>query len=262
MKKIFIYFFAVMLPLLCAQHARAQSADEMNKSNNPLTPSLGLNLQTQYVGRYYGLDDDVDSNAFLLRGVLPHKLFGQPQIIRATLPIVTTPDVPGADRHTDVGDLNLFDLFLFKADGIQFGIGPQLTAPTAGRDETGTGKWQGGATFLAVDAGAWGLVGTLVNWQQSFAGDDDRRDQNNLLVQPLVIYNLPQGWYLRSTATLTWDLQAGSYFLPVGAGVGKVWKAGATVLNLFAEPQWTVAHEGDSTPKFQVFAGFNLQFPL
>jgi len=29
-----------------------------------------------------------------------------------------------------------------------------------------------------------------------------------------------------------------------------------------AEPQWTVAHDGDGQPKFQVFAGLNLQFPI
>jgi hypothetical protein len=44
--------------------------------------------------------------------------------------------------------------------------------------------------------------------------------------------------------------------------VGKVWKTvdGAT-LNLFVEPQGTVAHEG-VVPKLQVFMGLNMQFPL
>ena len=34
------------------------------------------------------------------------------------------------------------------------------------------------------------------------------------------------------------------------------------VYNLFAEPQWTVGHEGVGVPKFQVFMGLNIQFPL
>ena len=50
--------------------AAAQSTQEMNASNNPLTPSIGANLQDQYVGRAYGLGDE-DSNAFLFRGTLP-----------------------------------------------------------------------------------------------------------------------------------------------------------------------------------------------
>ena len=247
--------------LACATGALAQSTEDMNASNNPLQPSLGINLQDQYVGRYYHLDD-ADSNAFLLRGAIPHKLFGHPQLTRLTLPVVTSPDLPMEDRHTDVGDLNLFDVFLFKAGKVELGFGPQLTAPTAGRDETGTGKWQAGFAALAVMPEHWGLLGGLVTWQRSFAGDDDRRDQDNLLAQPFFIYNLPKGWYFRSTATWTWDLEEDTYYIPVGAGFGKVWKAGTTTLNLFIEPQWTVAHDGDGMPQLQAFFGLNLQFPL
>ncbi len=119
---------------------------------------LGVNFQDYYTSEYYGLDD-ADSNAFLLRSVLPHKLFGKAQILRGTLPIVTSPDVPPSGDHTDVGDLNLFDVFMFKAGKIQIGIGPQLTAPTAGRDETGTGKWQAGLATLVIAPQKWGLVG-------------------------------------------------------------------------------------------------------
>jgi hypothetical protein len=109
---------------------------------------------------------------------------------------------------------------------------------------------------------SWGLLGGLVTYQHSFAGDADHPTQQSLQAQPFVIYNLPQGFYLRSSATWSFDLQRGDYYIPVGLGVGKVWKTvdGAT-LNLFVEPQGTVAHEGVS-PKLQVFMGLNMQFPL
>lgn len=178
------------------------------------------------------------------------------------MPLVTAPNLPPSGRHTDAGDLNLFDVFLFKRGRLELGVGPQLTAPTAGRDAMGTGKWQGGLAVLAIAPHDWGLLGGLVTWQQSFAGDSDRRDQNNLQAQPFLIRNLPHGWYVRSTAIWTWDLQAGTYYLPLGLGFGKVWNAGANTLNLFAEPQWTVVRDGDGVPKFQLFMGFNLQFPL
>jgi hypothetical protein len=35
---------------------------------------------------------------------------------------------------------------------------------------------------------------------------------------------------------------------------------GGTTLNLFVEPQYTVAHHGVA-PQWQIFTGFNLQFP-
>ena len=76
----------VALLLLLALPARASgqapSSDQVNEANNPLTPKITVNLQDQYVASYYGLDDS-DSNALLLRGVLPHKLLGWPQIVRA-----------------------------------------------------------------------------------------------------------------------------------------------------------------------------------
>jgi len=242
---------------LCAQ----PSNEEMNASNNPLTPSLGLNLQDQYTDSFYGLDD-ADSNAALLRASLPHKLFGMPQLLRVTLPVVTSADVPPTQSHTDLGDLNVFDILLFKRASMELGIGPQLTAPTAGRDDTGTGKWQAGLALLAVAPQKWGLIGGLVTWQHSFAGDDERRTQNNLQAQPFVIYNMPGGWYLRSTATWSWDLELGTHFIPIGLGLGKVWKGNGTTYNLFAEPQWTVLHAGDGVPRLQFYAGLNLQFPL
>lgn len=241
--------------------AAAQTAEDMNASNNPLTPNVGFSLQDQYVGRAYGLGDD-DSNALLLRGTVPHRLLGLPQIVRVTMPVVSTPDLPPSGRHTGAGDLNLFDLFLFKADHVQLGIGPQLTIPTASRDETGTGKWQAGFAAALIAPQKFGMLGGLVTWQQSFAGEEDRPDVSTLNVQPFLIWNLPQALYLRSSATMTWDLRNGNYAVPIGLGIGKVWKSGATTSNLFAEPQWTVAHDGVGMPKFQVFMGLNLQFPL
>jgi hypothetical protein len=57
-------------------------------------------------------------------------------------------------------------------------------------------------------------------------------------------------------------LQRGDFYMLLGVGVGKVWKTvDASTLNLFAELQWTVAHEGIA-PKVQVFMGLNMQFPL
>lgn len=265
MNRISLAFLPALLlasvPIVVSAQQAPSSAD-MNAANNPLTPTIGANLQDQYVGRAYGLGD-ADSNALLFRGTVPHKLFGMPQILRATMPVVSTPDIPGAGgSHTGAGDLNLFNLFLFKSGGVELGVGPQLTLPTASRDETGTGKWQGGLAAVVMAPQKWGMVGGLLTWQKSFAGDDDRAQQDSAQLQPFVIYNLPQAWYVRSSATWNFNLKSGDYAIPMGLGVGKIWKSGGTTYNLFAEPQWTVSHQGDGQPKFQVFMGLNMQFPL
>jgi len=239
----------------------AQSTQEMNDANNPLTPTITANLQDQWAPQLY--DSDNSTNALLLRGVLPHLFGGVSQILRATLPIATAPSTSGSGNTTGLGDLSLFDLALFKEEGLVLGIGPQLTLPTASDQALGTGKWQAGLAAVGIAPQTWGLLGGLVTWQHSFAGESDRPTQNNLTVQPFFIYNLPQGVYLRSTAIWNFDLARNNYVIPIGAGVGKVFaQSDGSTINVFAEPQWTVVHDGAGQPKFQLFAGVNFQFPV
>ena len=236
-----------------------EGAEATKEANNPLTPKITINFQDQWAPSLY--DIDRGGNAFLFRGVIPNRLLGRAQLLRFTLPISTVPDASG--HTTGLGDLNLLDLFPFKGGHAEFAVGPQLTIPTATADETGTGKWQIGAAGVAIAPQRWGLLGSLVTWQTDFAGDDDRPGQNGLTAQPFFIYNLPKGWYLRSTAVLNFDLERGTYVIPLGAGAGKVFvKPSGTTINLFAEPQFTVAHEGAGQPEFQLFSGVNLQFPM
>ena len=161
----------------------------MNEANNPLTPKVTINLQYIYVTSYYGLPDS-DSNTGLLRGVLPHRLFGWPQILRATVPIMTSPDEP-LGSTTGLGDISIFDVFLFKAGPLELGFGPQLTIDSATDDRLGTGKWQAGVAGVAIAPLSWGLLDGLVTYQHSFAGEGDRPTQNSLQAQPFGIYNLP-----------------------------------------------------------------------
>jgi len=252
---------AAVLGLLLSYSATAQqaSSEQANEANNPLTPKITINFQDQWAPELY--DSSEDTNAFLFRGLIPHRLFGPGQLFRFTLPVVTAPTANG--NTTGLGDLNLIDLFPFKAGGVELGIGPQLTLPTASEDETGTGKWQAGLAVIVIAPQKWGILGGLLTWQQSFAGDSDRADQNNLSFQPFFIYNLPRAWYLRSTATMTWDFERNTHVVPIGAGAGKVFvRPSGTTVNVFAEPQWTVDHRGAGQPKFQAFAGVNLQFPI
>jgi hypothetical protein len=244
-------------PLAFAQAAPPSS--EANEANNPLTPKITVNFHDQWAPQLY--DSNEYTNAFLFRGVIPNAAFGTPQLFRYTLPVATAPTQTGTT--TSIGDLNLIDLFPFKVGNTEVAIGPQITAPTASKDETGTGKWQGGLAAIVIAPQKWGLLGSLVTWQQSFAGSNRRVDQNNLSFQPLILYNLPKGWYLRSTATWNFDLQRGNYAIPVGFGLGKVkLLESGTTLNIFLEPQWTVSRSGAGQPQFQVFAGLNLQFPI
>ncbi len=221
---------------------------------------ITINFQDQAAPLLYGSDDG--TNAFLFRGLIPHLLGGAPQLFRFTLPVETVPTGGGANT-TGLGDLNIFDLFPFRVKKMEVAVGPQLTFPTATETATGAGKWQAGLAAIVIAPQKWGLAGALLTWQHSFAGDDKRPTQNNLSAQPLVIYNLRKAWYLRSTATWNFDLARGYFAIPIGFGAGKVWVLpSGTTINLFAEPQVTIAHSGAGQPQLQLFAGLNLQFPI
>ncbi len=212
----------ILMTCLFSSVAGAQkpSAEDVNKANNPLTPAITVNFQDQAQPVLYDLDGW--SNAFLLRGVLPFKLEGVKQLLRYTLPVASGPDGKGGTT-TGLGDLNLFDVFPFpwKKEKMELGFGPQFTFPTATETATGTGKWQAGIVGLAVAPRKWGIAGVLVTWQHSFAGDSSRPAQNDLVSQPLVIYNLPSGWYLRSTAGWSFDLEQKNYVIPIGTAQAK-----------------------------------------
>ena len=166
-------------------------AGEVNAANNPLTPKITVNLQDYFLPSLNRLGNR-QANQGLLRGLVPSDAFGVPQLIRFTLPLVTTPTFPsGSD--TGLGDLTVFDLVVIPTKSVVFGVGPLLVAPTATSRNTGTGKWQGGAAAVGVAPQSWGLLAGLVTYQHSFAGDDYRPTAQIVTAQPIVTYNLPDG---------------------------------------------------------------------
>ena len=161
------------------------------------------------------------------------------------------------------GDLNIFTAYLIDTGNpaVSFGIGPQLTVPTATKDELGSEKWSAGLVNVLFDGRSKRFqYGYLLSWQGSFAGDDDREDVNLAAFQPFGFYQLGGGTYLRAAPIWTYNLENDDYSVPLGVGVGQVIKKGKTVYNFFVEPQFSVADRGPGQPEWQVFFGLNMQF--
>jgi hypothetical protein len=132
-------------------------------------------------------------------------------------------------------------------------------APTASDDALGADAWQAGVAAVAVRSlGGGSLLGGLVTWQTDFSGDDDT---NLMAAQYFLTVALSNGWYVRSSPVLAFDFENEAYMVPLGLGMGKVFGLGGAVVNAFFEPQVTVYHDGPGLPSYQMFAGFNLQFP-
>lgn len=241
-------------PVAAAQVSSA--AKEAAQANNPLADFTAFNIHNYYVPKIS--ESDGSSNQFWLRYAQP---FGR-VLMRASLPTMRVPTV--ADESTSgLGDLNVFFAYLLKTGNParSFGIGPQLTAPTATEDETGAGKWQGGFATVFFDASSarfqWGA---LLTWQASFAGGDDRADTSVLAFQPFYMLQLGKGFYARGVPIMVFNLETNDYVIPYGLGLGKVVSTPKIVYNVFVEPQFTILDRGPGQPEFQIFFGFNMQF--
>lgn len=248
-----LFFILIFLTSGFAQEAPA-SGDHVNSANNPLTPEVTLNLQDYFVPSLSGLPGN--SNQFLLRGLLPINVGGLPQLVRFTVPVATAPFGP-TGSETSVGDVTFTDFFVLPGK-VTFAGGPVLVMPS--KTALSLDRWQAGAAGVAVTPQSWGLLGGLVIYQHSFADALGHDDVSQLTFQPVVTYNLPQHFYLRSSGIWTFDLVHHVSYVPIGLGLGQVVQFGKTTMNYFIEPQYSVARNGTGAPVWQIFGGINFQF--
>lgn len=243
--------FLVELPAT----AQTEADNPLNTSNNPLTPKMAFQLhnyaQPVLTGRPFSGADQA-----YLRFVLPHDALGVDQIMRVSMPVVASSwDPHGAVNG--VGDLTAFDMAVFHLGFAKVGIGPLVVVPTASAPALGASKWQAGAQTVVSAPHSWGLTTLLASYQQTFDGT-----LQTLTVQPLLFYNLGDGFYLRSTGISSFDLGKNAV-VPIGLGLGRVFELPSrATINLFVEPQYSVVQSGLGVPAFQIFAGVVVQLPL
>lgn len=239
----------------------ADASSDAAQANNPLANFTALNFQNYYIGELTA--PDKDANQFWLRYAKPLSIGKTNWIFRASLPVNTFPVAPNQETKTGLGDFNAFAAYLIDTGdpAVSFGIGPQLTAPTATEDQLGSEKWSAGFANVLFNARSPKFqYGYLLTWQASFAGVSDRASVNAGAFQPFAFYQLGKGTYLRAAPIWVYNFQNDTYSVPLGVGVGQVIPKGKTVYNVFIEPQVSVSDKGAGWPKWQVFIGFNMQF--
>jgi hypothetical protein len=102
-------------------------------------------------------------------------------------------------------------------------LGPVLVVPTATNSALGQGKRQAGAAFVAMHSmPGVSLKGSLITWQHSFAGNEDRPGAHVATVQPIGVFAIGGSYCVRSTAVMVFDFENNRYLLPLGLGFGKV----------------------------------------
>jgi hypothetical protein len=233
---VFLALFMTTAPLW------AQDETELAKKvQNPIASLISVPFQDN-INFGYGPDNEVQ-NVLNIQPVIPFSLSSDWNLItRTIIPVIYT---PWPEDKFGLGDVNL-SLFFSPAKPSKFiwGVGPVLGFPTATDKLLGPRKWTAGPTAVGLYmTGPW-VVGALANNQWSYAGSGSE-DVNLTLIQPFINYNLPKGWYLSASPIMTanWkaDKDGDVWTVPLGAGVGKIFKIGKQPMNAQMGAYYNVA---------------------
>ena len=146
--------------------------------------------------------------------------------------IMQTPGMEASPAVVD--EKGLLDItyhgFLSPPDpgDVIWGAGWALQMPIASNDNLGTKRWSLGPSAVVLTMPKSWVLGLLIQNVWDFAGSGDT-DINKLTLQPIVNYQLGQGWYLTSTPVITadWNADSGNkWTVPLGAGLGKLQRVG------------------------------------
>src|SRR5215475_8575403 len=136
--------------------------------------------------------------------------------------------------HFGLGDIN--QTFFFspaKAAELIWGVGPSFNLPTATATPLGSAKFSMGPSAIALTTPKPWVIGTLARQLWSVKGPSNRPDVSQFLLQPFVNYNMEEGWYLSSSPIITanWLAPSNKWALPIGAGIGKIFRIGDQPIN-------------------------------
>jgi len=228
--------FGALLALLAPCMAAEENETDLAKqTQNPVADLVSVPFQNN-LNFNTGRRDDLQY-ILNIQPVIPFHISPEWNLItRTILPIIDQPELaPGVGGVTGLGD-TVLSLFLSPAgpDGLIWGAGPVLQIPTGTDSALGQEKWAAGATAVVLRMqGPW-VYGALANNVWSFAGESNRADVDQALVQPFLNYNLAKGLYLTSSPILTANWEANNdntWTIPIGGGVGKIFRVGKLPLN-------------------------------
>lgn len=215
-----------------ASDAAQAPAEEVNNGQDPTKPLTRVDFRLKHQNLPQGRQGDILTfrvdKPFVLGG-------GWVLSTRADLPLaynnVPSRDNPNGDREFGIAD-SLFQALLVTPpldaeNRWAIGFGSQFIFPTSSQDQMGQGKWQMApivaARYATPEVSAGSFAALLVKEQFSFAGDENRRSVNDLVVQPIFNWNLPESWFLTFSPEMRFNMNdGGKAFVPFDILVGKM----------------------------------------
>lgn len=240
--------------------AAQDQADLAKKTQNPVGDLISVPFQNNFNGGF-GPDEELFFN-LNIQPVYPLGLSENWNLInRAIIPIL---DFPGPINDYGLGDIQ-YQGYLSPANPGKFiwGVGGAINFPTATGESLGAEKWSAGPGVVGlVSTGPW-VVGGVLNNIWSFAGDEDRAEVNQMLLQPFINYNFSSGVYFTTGPIITANWEADSadrWTLPLGGGLGKILRFGSLPVNSQAAFYYNVEHP-EVGPEWQARVQLQLLFP-
>jgi hypothetical protein len=239
------------------------SSEELNRQlNNPVSSVWSMVFQNNYTQLnsgsrdYPGWKEGEDKWFYNLnfQPVLPLPLTRDWNLInRPVFPIFAGRPVAesnGFDDADGLGDIALVSLLspAKTSGGFLWGVGPTFIFPSATKDELGQEKWQAGPAAVGLYMGKEWIFGAFPQQWWSFAGNDDRRSTSQTNIQYFIWRLLPDQWQIGTAPNILIDWKAdgdNKLTLPVGLGVGKLFKIGGLPIKFILEGQYAVIHPDD-----------------
>jgi hypothetical protein len=246
-----------------AESNGGMSAEELNRQlNNPVSSVWSMVFQNNYTQLKSGSQDvpgwdEGDDKWFYslnFQPVLPLPLTRDWNLInRPVFPIFADRPVlesDGFDEADGLGDMALVSLLSPSktAGSFLWGVGPSYIFPTASKDELGQEKWQAGPAAVGLYLGKEWIFGAFPQHWWSFAGNDDRQSTSQTNIQYFIWRLLPDQWQIGTAPNILIDWKADDddkLTLPVGLGVGKLFKIGGLPIKFILEGQYAVISPDD-----------------
>lgn len=262
------WLLAVLLLGATAAIAESRSAprsvdEARDAKQNPLSA-----LRSVYFQNSYGRAPNGAADIFSIQPVWPFRLGEDWRLITYTIMPVETlqSPVPGGGRSSGLGNV-LFNGFIRpNSEGpVSWGIGPALQLPTRTDPRLGSGSVSvGPAAVVYAKSGAVSAGAVVQNLWSLGASGPDR--VNELGIQYILGYDLPDGWFLESNATVSADWLAAPgdrWLVPVGGGIGKVFQIGDGRWFYSASLQgFYNADRPNGAPAWEAVAQFQIIFSL
>lgn len=239
------------------------SKDIAKKLINPMSQLVSIPIQNNVdfgIGEINGT-----RNTTSIQPVIPVKLSEKWNLItRVVLPVVLQYNITGVgESQKGLSDTDISIFFNHNSknkEGIIWGFGPVISAPTGTNTFLSTKKWSTGPSIVGVyDKNNW-ILGVMINQIWSFAGDKNRDDVNQMFVEPFASYQWDSGTSLSVIGEYTQDWKHDTNNMTLQASLGGITSIGKQKIQISFGPRITLFGPSSVRSNFGITGG--LSFPL